>query len=166
MKRRFNTIERFVRKIDFHTSPLGCWIWKGSFGGHENSINCYGRFYLNDKNVMSHRFSYEYFNKKKIPHGFHIDHLCCNPRCVNPNHLELVTLRENMLRAKNPISSQADKTHCKRGHPFSGKNLYIAKDGHRKCLICIRLRTEQFRKTGSYTLPGTENSNHSIWTEE
>ena len=166
MKRRYNTIERFVRKIDFHSSPIGCWIWKGCFGGYQKLSRSYGRFYVNGKNPMAHRFSFEYFNKINIPDGFHIDHLCCNTKCVNPNHFELVTERENMLRAKNPLSSQAHKTHCKRGHPFSGKNLYIGKDGHRKCLACISLRTKNFRKTGSYTLPGTENSNHSIWREE
>ena len=163
MKRRFNTIERFVRKIDFNSSPIGCWIWKGCFGGYQKLARSYGRFYLNEKNVMAHRFSFEYFNKKTIPDGFHIDHLCCNTKCVNPNHLEVVTERENMLRAKNPLSSQAHKTHCKRGHLLNGKNLYVGKDGHRKCLTCIRLRTENFRKTGSYTLSDTTNSNHNIW---
>jgi hypothetical protein len=167
MKTRFNTIERFVRKIDFHSSPKGCWLWKGSFGGHEKDPNhAYGRFWLNPKNVMAHRFSYEYFYKKKIPENFQIDHLCCNPKCVNPNHFELVSLRENMLRAKNPISSQAYKTHCKRGHLLSGKNLHVSKDGHRRCLTCVKLRTQNFRKTGSYTLPDTENSNHFIWKKE
>ena len=166
MKRRFNTIERFVRKIDFHSSPIGCWIWKGSLGGRTQITTSYGRLYLNDKNVMAHRFSFEFFNKKPIPDGFHIDHLCCNPKCVNPNHLELVTLRENMLRAKNPLSIQASKMFCKRNHPLFGDNVYISKSNTRKCKTCTKLRTQQFRKTGSYTLPDTENSNHSIWREE
>ena len=166
MKRRFSTIERFVRKIDFHSSSIGCWLWKGCHGGFDsNGKHAYGRFYLNDKNVLAHRFSFEYFNGKPIPDGFQIDHVCCRPNCVNPNHFELVTLRENMLRAKNPLSIQATKTHCKRGHPLFGDNLYVAKDGHRKCKTCIKLRTQNFRKTGSYTLPDTENSNHNIWTK-
>src|SRR6185437_4365452 len=105
MKRRFNTIERFVRKIDFRNSSIGCWLWLGSSGGFDpNGNHAYGRFWLNEKNVMAHRFSYEFFNKKIIPEGFQIDHVCCNPKCVNPNHFELVSQRENMLRAKNPLS--------------------------------------------------------------
>ena len=166
MKRRFSTIERFLRKVDFVSSPFGCWIWGGCFGGTETYIrHSYGRFWLNEKNVMAHRFSYEYFTKTIIPFGYQIDHLCRNPKCVNPNHLELVTYRENALRAKNPFSIQKTKTHCIRGHIFAGKNLYIAKNGTRKCKECIKLRNQNFRKTGKYTLPSSKPQKYDIWTK-
>lgn len=166
MARKFTPIERFVRKIDFNSSSFGCWIWQGSFGGFDQMpSHCYGRFWLNNKNGMAHRFSYEYFNNVIIMEGFHIDHLCKNPKCVNPNHLEMITKRENYRRADNPISIQSRKTHCLRGHILSGKNLYTARNGTRKCLKCIALRTEQFRKTGSYRLPDS-TTNFKIWKED
>lgn len=165
MKRRFSTIERFVRKIDFHSSLKGCWIWKGQIDKKGTKAE-YGRFYFLHKNVMSHRFSYEIIGEKPIPNDYQIDHLCKNHLCVNPNHLQAVPQRENSNRSNNPMAINSRRVECKRGHPLSGKNLYIGKDGHRRCLTCVKLRTKNFRKTGSYTLPDTENSNHFIWKNE
>ena len=139
---------RFISKIDFHSSPIGCWIWKGSHGGH-----IYGRFWFMEKNVLAHRFSYEFIAGYEIPQDYAVDHLCKNTSCVNPNHLEAVSKYENSIRTNSEYGKNAAKTHCKRGHPLFGENLYEAKNGTRKCKICIRLRTAQFRKTGSYTIP-------------
>lgn len=139
---------RFVSKIDFHTSPIGCWIWKGSHRGY-----IYGSFWFMEKNVMAHRFAYEFIGGYEIPEGYSIDHLCKNTSCVNPNHLEAVSKSENSIRTRNEFGKNAIKTHCKRGHPLSGSNLYIAKNNTRKCYTCIKLRTQQFRKTGSYAIP-------------
>lgn len=145
---------RFISKIDFHSSDTGCWIWKGSFGGFDaHEKHAYGRFWFMEKNVMAHRFSYEFIGGKEIQKGNVIDHLCKNPRCVNPNHLESITLYENSIRTSSAYGQNAAKTHCIRNHPLSGRNLYVAKNGTRKCKECIRLRTAQFRKTGKYTIP-------------
>jgi len=143
-----------MSKIDFSSSEKGCWIWKGSCGGYEKQGKLpYGRFWFQNKTVMAHRFSYDLFIAKPIPDGYEIDHLCKNPKCVNPNHLEALPSRENSNRSNNPMAINSRKTECIRGHPLVGGNLYIAKDGHRKCLACVKLRTAQFRKTGSYTIP-------------
>ena len=48
---------------------------------------------------------------------------CRNPACVNPDHLEPVSIRENLLRGVGPSAQHAKKTHCPAGHSYAGKNL-------------------------------------------
>lgn len=77
----------YVKKTD------GCWLWAGSKMGKG-----YGKFVAAGKQSSAHRFSYE-LHKKKIAPGMQLDHLCRVKLCVNPDHLEEVTNRENQLRA-------------------------------------------------------------------
>lgn len=65
--------------------------------------------------------------------------LCRNRSCVNPAHLEPVTHAENTLRGIAPSAQNAKKTHCFRGHPFTGKNVRIALNGQRICKECRRI---------------------------
>lgn len=60
-----------------------------------------------------------------IPDGYQVDHLCNNPPCVRPDHLEAVTRSENMRRRGLRM------TECTNGHPRNGVNTYvwIAGDG-------------------------------------
>jgi hypothetical protein len=86
--------ERFLSKIK---KTQNCWEWIASLdtGG-------YGSFWSKNKNVLAHRYSYEFFNKIKIPsgrgyHGTCVLHTCDNPKCVNPNHLKLGSHSDNLL---------------------------------------------------------------------
>lgn len=112
----------------------GCWIWMGAA-----TRQGYGRLSAQGIPTPAHRVSYE-LHKGKIPQGLHIDHLCRNTSCVNPDHLEAVTNKENGRRgivAEVHRARQAAKTHCKHGHPLSGDNLYIApSSGQRVCRAC------------------------------
>jgi hypothetical protein len=110
-----------------------CWIWVGC--RHEKG---YGLVGIGGRDMRAHRVSYEHFIGP-IPDGLQIDHLCCNPPCVNPAHLEAVTSRENTLRGNGPTAQNARKTHCKYGHPLSGQNLGRDRDW-RRCLTCQRER--------------------------
>lgn len=120
----------------------GCWIWTAA----EKSTG-YGQFWLNGEYRGAHRVSYEFY-KGKIPDGLQLDHLCRVSLCVNPDHLEAVTLRENVLRGIGPSAINARKTHCKRGHEFTPENTAIRgpKKTHRYCRECDRKRTREYNK--------------------
>jgi hypothetical protein len=107
----------------------GCLIWRGR-------INMHGYGVLHETRV--HRLIYELI-EGPIPPGLQIDHLCRNRACVNADHFELVTSRENTLRGDGPTAINARKTHCKRGHAFSAKNTYINRNGGRSCRKCMKL---------------------------
>ena len=128
--------ERFISKVMFTES---CWIWTGppANGG-------YGTFWLERKRpVGAHRMSYM-LHKGGIPDGLTIDHLCNVPACVNPAHLQLLPLRENILRGPfNPSALNIRKTVCKRGHELSGDNVYINGKGERVCRSCAAIWSKE-----------------------
>lgn len=124
---------RFWSKVERLES--GCWIWIGlkRFG--------YGMFYGRQpvsgrrQYVRAHRTAYEW-SRGPIPDGLELDHLCRVKACVNPDHLEPVTSRENTLRGIGPSAKNALKTHCYRGHEFLPENTYHYTNGDRGCRIC------------------------------
>ena len=87
----------------------------------------------------AHRVSYQLV-VGEIPEGLTLDHLCRNPSCVNPDHLEPVTTKENILRGVSKIAQQARQTHCKRGHPFDEENTMIVRGSARQCRACNKAR--------------------------
>lgn len=89
----------------------GCWIWLGSTNGKQG----YGVVYFNRRMQLAHRLSYE-LHKGPIAQGLQIDHLCRVRLCVNPNHLEPVSARTNLVRGNGFAGLNARKTHCKYGH--------------------------------------------------
>ena len=113
---------RFTSKfsIPFPVDKFACWNWKAG------KTKGYGMFYLNGRSVGAHRVSYELY-VGKIPKGLTLDHLCRNTACVNPRHLEPVTLGVNVLRSNNLCAVNARKTHCKNGHKFTKENTYYFK---------------------------------------
>jgi len=117
----------------------GCWLWLGSQNG-----NGYGKFNLNGKTIYAHRYSY-IKHIGIISEGLQIDHKCRVRCCVNPAHLEAVTSKENNRRGTSREVAgkyQLLKTHCPKGHPYSGKNLYLKKYKNglttRRCRMCTR----------------------------
>jgi hypothetical protein len=81
-----------------------------------------------------------------IPEGLTIDHLCKNPGCVRPDHLEAVTMRENIRRG-----SWASRTHCINGHEYTEENTYRMPSGYRDCRRCIYLRGRKRDERRRYT---------------
>ena len=90
----FKKSDPFVRWARFVEITEGCWLWIGSKNawGYGSFKSFAGRY--------AHRFSYSIF-KGPIPEGHMLDHLCRNPGCVNPRHLEPVTSKENCHRGLN-----------------------------------------------------------------
>lgn len=121
-------MERFWSKVNKNSE---CWIYSGTIVD-----SGYGHFTIGKKSIRAHRFSYE-LHKGPIPKGLVLDHLCRNKLCVNPDHLEAVTIRINTLRGHGPSSMNAKKTHCKNGHEFTEDNVYQPPGRlHRMCIIC------------------------------
>ena len=134
-------LDRFAAKIALTES--GCIEWIASRNNHG-----YGTFAAGgDVFTVAHRWSYEY-HVGPIPDGLHLDHLCRNRACVNPDHLEPVTCRTNLLRASGGPAINGTKTHCPQGHPYAGANLSITRTtGHRVCITCRRANERRRRLT-------------------
>jgi hypothetical protein len=80
----------------------GCWLWTASLNNGGYGKLSVSRSYW----VEAHRVAYELY-KGPIPGGKCIDHLCRVRSCVNPDHLEAVTLSENIRRGKGPAILKA-----------------------------------------------------------
>ncbi|MEE8207870.1 MAG: HNH endonuclease signature motif containing protein [Nitrosomonadaceae bacterium] len=137
--------ERFKEKCEKVTES-GCIIWICS-----TDKNGYGTTQYNGKVTYAHRAAYIEKNGE-IPNGLEIDHLCRVRSCVNPDHLEAVTHKENCNRS---ISHNTLKTHCPEGHPYSGDNLYFYKKGNKRdCKACARERDKKYslnKRLGGYS---------------
>lgn len=117
---------RFFAKVKQESSS-DCWIWTGFL------LRGYGSFSVTSKKTLrAHRWAYE-FLRAPIPDGLQLDHLCRNPSCVNPWHLEPVTARVNSRRGTSFAAVNAAKTTCQFGHPFEYRP-----NGWRRCRICLR----------------------------
>lgn len=84
--------QRFWKKVA--VSEEGCWLWTGATV--KSKTLRYGAFRAMEQQ-LAHRVSHLLF-KGSIPEGFHVDHLCSTPLCVNPEHLEAVSPKENNRR--------------------------------------------------------------------
>jgi hypothetical protein len=144
MRRTKPVDERFWSKVK-EDPDTGCWVWQDHL-----SASGYGRFGIGGRAgrvYPAHRVAYEWV-VGVIPEGLVIDHLCRNRACVNPAHLEPVTMRENLLRGYGWGGLHARKTHCPAGHPLEGDNLstYHLKHKQRKCLACHAARQREYKR--------------------
>lgn len=123
---------------DYVTIALGqcvetetdCWQFTGYCPPHG-----YGQV---GQNLAVHRIVWEHF-RGPIPDGLQLDHLCRNRPCCNPDHLEPVTSRVNVLRGVGFGATNAAKTHCDHGHELTPDNVYARPDRFgRLCRICRR----------------------------
>jgi hypothetical protein len=112
----------------------GCWVWLGHVGN-----DGYARVSLKRSHYSSaHRLAYM-LAKGPIPEGLNLDHLCRVRCCINPDHLEPVTDRVNILRGQGHAAVNAKKTHCPLGHSYDPGNTFLNHGGRqRECLICRR----------------------------
>jgi len=105
----------------------------------DRRIDGYTRINVDKKKIYAHRFIYEYYHGQIHP-DLQIDHLCRNPSCVNPLHLEQVTLKENLKRGSN---YRRDKTACPQGHEYNKKNTWYYPT-YRRCKICSKTQHQGY----------------------
>lgn len=134
-RKRFDPMTRYAIDQD------GCWLWQG-FVNDQGYGQCWAG--------SAHRHFYTKL-VGAIPTGKHLDHVCHDPsicaggpackhrRCVNPEHLKVVTPRENVMRSNSFVVEHANATHCPYGHPYEGENLVIL-PAQRTCRACLHRR--------------------------
>lgn len=102
-----------------------CWNWKQRL-----LPNGYGR--INDSRngtrPYAHRVSYE-LSRGSIPNGFEVHHLCGNKACVNPAHLEALSVADHRGLGWG-------RTHCPHGHEYTAENTYVNPKGVKVCRAC------------------------------
>lgn len=126
-----------------------CWLWIG-----KTASDGYGRFSITQAGnqrleTVAHRFGYQ-IHRGPIPEGLVLDHLCRVRNCVNPWHLEPVTIGENVMRGETLPASYRGRTHCKNGHAYTPTNTRIIQQRNgnptRQCRACDREKTRTQRK--------------------
>jgi len=145
-----SAIDKFLSKIILSKN---CWIWGGFVNNHG-----YGVFCCNYEDVAAHRFSFMLF-KRHLRKSLSVDHLCSIRKCVNPEHLDLVNIKENLKRAIN------SRKACKRGHKYA-EGPYKIGEG-RACMTCHDLAYRR-KKYGDENAPSKAPADrtHCKWGHE
>jgi len=143
-------IDGLVRR--FEVADNGCWLWTGTLNHGGYGVFSHGERH---RTRLAHRLIYEEVIDD-IPPGYEMDHLCFNPACVNPDHLEVVTRSTNQQRRRYSrygidaaIAAAAKKkrarTACKNGHPYTPETTFDRGDAL-VCRRCAVEATQRWRK--------------------
>jgi hypothetical protein len=134
---RNDDLSRFWSKVD-KRGDGECWPWTGALT-HDG----YGRFRTKTSHEISSVVAYRLLIGP-IPEGMQVDHVfargCTRRDCVNPAHLEAVTVSVNIQR-----SAPGRRTHCPRGHEYTPENTSYTSGTGRTCVICNRERNRRAR---------------------
>lgn len=130
-------LELRIQRQQLNPDTTECWIWPGGL------TDGYGIITINNKKHMTHRLMYTE-KKGEIPANMELDHLCRQRACCNPDHLEAVSHRTNILRGNSFIHKQTQQTHCLRGHEFTAENTYLKRKS-RCCRECAKLHSRKYK---------------------
>lgn len=143
---RARTRAQVIDKIaaNFEVSDEGCWLWTGNLtnvGYAKMTWKPAGEVIGGGHRVVLHAIG------QPVSRELDVDHLCRNRACINPDHLEPVTRRTNILRSPiAPAAVNALKTHCPQGHPYDEVNTYVQRFANgntgRICRTCNRAATQ------------------------
>ena len=134
-----NVPQRITNKL-IPIPESGCFVWTG-----QEERGGYGMVWFNGKKRLVHRVVWE-IERGAIETGKSLDHLCRVRCCVNPDHLEPVDIRTNILRGASIAALNAKKDMCANGHRFTPQNTYITKHGSRFCRECGRAACRELYK--------------------
>lgn len=109
---------------NFEPNETGCWVWTGALTNEG-----YARMTWKQDGVYAvpggHRVILHALGFP-VPRDRVVDHLCRNRACINPDHLDVVQQRENVLRSPIAVAAiNAAKTHCPHGHEYTAENTYL-----------------------------------------
>ena len=136
-------VDKLLSKIETVTES-GCWIWMGSVNPNGYGSFTDAKLVPERRTFSAHRYIYEAM-KGPIPDNCDLDHLCRVRCCVNPDHLEPVSRRINLLRGRGRTARNAQVTHCPKNHPYDETNTYILR-GKRFCRKCRVIACTAIRK--------------------
>jgi len=126
--RKVSLEQRFWEKVD---KTEACWTWTGAFRG---AAKDYGCIRIGGRNEMAHRVAYE-LCVGAIPPDMFVDHQCHNRGCVRPDHLRLVTRKQNL---EHQIGAHANSKSGIRG-VRKQKNRWRAEVGHHGKTVYVGL---------------------------
>jgi len=93
----------------------GCWLWTDAMTGVEyGSVRVAGR-------ALSAHVLVVTLGGRTIPPGWEVDHRCGQRLCINPDHLDVVSPRENKVRA---AARRREVEVCVNGHPYTDENTH------------------------------------------
>jgi hypothetical protein len=130
--------ERQLKTFYTYLSKDGsCILWNGALG------RGYALYTINGKLSVLHR---TLWIQQKGPLGDRqLDHLCRKRNCINLDHLEPVSNKENILRGIGPSAINKRKTHCPKNHAFDKENTYLDPLGRRHCRECSRKHSRNWK---------------------
>lgn len=135
-------LARFFSRVNKTDS---CWLWTGASWLSKQTGLRSGSFHsVHVDECKAHRAAYVLL-VGPIPEGLTLDHKCRQTLCVNPDHLEPVSRRENIMRGNGTGAINARKTACIHGHELSGANLRMRANGWRICRVCARAEKRRRR---------------------
>lgn len=138
-------LARLRQKIEDRSMPepnSGCTLWLAGSNGAD-----YGTVQIEKRVFLAHRASYELV-RGPIPRGLVLDHKCRVTFCINPDHLEPMSVLQNSMRSPYYTGR---KMYCPSGHPYAGRNLILRTRADRSitraCRECVRIKKAQKKKS-------------------
>lgn len=101
-------IPRFFKNVYPGADGHGCWNWKGALCNRG-----YPNYKFRSVTVKAHRLSFVTFRQPLEP-GETVHHLCHNPKCVNPRHLQAMSLGDNVAEGNSRRAQGGDETESLR----------------------------------------------------